>query len=280
LAKIPTELYICVPKRSARGTALYTNIWANLIRKDTREGIEGKWLLSYLDDINISRQPTQDETGYAGPFDINPKTAGLHTTHVIFGGDVEFESCKSEEITLKCDPNLDRAYINMEVTPLTGNAPLTIHVKGDVYILTATAKKLPEYSLPLDLMLFDYDPACTKRLQPVKTVMTNPDGTFAIEYMFTKPGTYRIFVNFLGDNKYASAWSNNGRTTIIEVTGGGLPLSFEETIIIEGTIKLAKTIKRILSATEPTTPDGYDRAPEYDLDCGVLGKYWAYVKKA
>lgn len=217
-AKTPTELYICVPTRSARGTALYTNIWANLIRKDTGQGIKGKWLLSYLDDVNISRQPTQDETGYAGPFDINPKTEGLHKTYVVFEGDAEFEACKSEEITLKCDPNLDRAHIDMEVTPVSGDVPLTIRVTGNVCILTPTERILPEYSLPLDLMV--YDRASTKALQPVKTVMSNPDGTFAIEYTFTKPGTYRVFVNFLGDDKYSSYWSNGGQTTEINVTEG------------------------------------------------------------
>jgi len=217
MAKIPTELYICVPKRSARGTALYTNIWANLIRKDTREGIAGKWLYSYLDAINVSRQPTQDTTGYAGPFDINPKTEGLHKTWVEFQGDAEFEPCKSEEIVLKCDPNLDRTYIVMEVAPISGDVPLTIRVTGNVYILTPTAKILPEYSLPLDLMVFDA--TSTRHLQPVKTVMTNPDGTFSMEYTFTKPGDYRVFVNFLGDDRYTSAWSNNGGTTVITVGG-------------------------------------------------------------
>ena len=276
MAKIPTELYVCVPKRSARGTILYTNARINLTRKDNGEGI-AKWVYEYMDGVNINRHYTKEGTGFTGPTDINPKTEGLHPYYVAFPGDAEFLPCKSEEIILKCDPNLDRTYIVMEVAPISGDAPLTIRVTGNVYILTPTAKKLPEYSLPLDLMLFDYDPACTKQLQPVKTVMMNPDGTFTMEYTFTKLGTYRIFVNFLGDNKYASAWSNNGRTTTIEVAGGGLPLSFEETITID--VKVSKTIKRILSETEPTAPEGYERAPEYDLDFGIAGKDWAFVKK-
>jgi len=59
---------------------------------------------------------------------------------------------------------------------------------------------------------------------------------------------------------------------------GVLSLSFEETITID--VKVSKTIKRILSETEPTAPDGYERAPEYDLNFGIAGKSWAFVKKA
>ena len=281
MAKIATEIYICVPKRSAKGTSLYTNIWANLTRKDTREGIGGKVIFSYLDGVHISELYTATKSGFAGPFDINPKTAGLHKTYVSFEGDAEFEPCKSEEITLKCDPNLASTRIVMTLSCLSGDAPLTIRATGFVeerYVTAggAPAGRPPAYSLPLDLMVFDN--TSTKRLQVAKTVMSNPDGTYAIDYTFIKPGKYSVFVNFLGDNKYCSAWSNNGRTTTIEVVGGGLPLSFEETITVTATG--SKTIKRILSATEPTTPDEYDRAPEYDLDCGVLGKYWAYVKKS
>jgi hypothetical protein len=79
------------------------------------------------------------------------------------------------------------------------------------------AGRPPAYALPLDLMV--YDTASTRTMQPVKTVMSNPDGTYAIEYTFTRPGTYRVFVNFLGDEKYESAWSNNGQMTGITVTG-------------------------------------------------------------
>jgi len=280
LTKIPTELYVYVPRRSAKGMALYTNAWCNLTRKDTGEGI-AKEIISYLDGISLGSMYTAPRTGYAGPDDMNPKTVGLHPYYVEFAGDAEFELCKSEEILLKCDPNLASTRIKIEVAPVSGNTPLTIKATGFIEerYVTETgmpAGRSPAYSLPLDLMVFDN--TSTKRLQVAKTMMSNPDGTYAIEYIFIKPGKYAIFVNFLGDNKYASAWSNNGQTTTITVTGGGLPLSFEETISV--TVTGSKTIKRILSATEPTTPDGYDRAPEYDLDCGVLGKYWAYVKKA
>jgi len=210
---IPTELYICVPRRSSNGPFL-TNIWANLIRKDTGEGIGGKRLLSFLDDVNVSVQYTAKETGYAGPFDINPKTVGLHRTWVEFPGDTEFEPCESEEIILKVDPNLtDLTEHTMEVTPVSGDAPLTIQVTGFIGMYP---KKPIGYSLPLDLMVFDK--TSTKTLQPVKSFMSNPDGTYTIEYTFAKPGSYSIFVNFLGDDKYRSDWSNDGETTVITGT--------------------------------------------------------------
>jgi len=278
LAKIPTELYICVPRRSGRGV-FSTNIWANLTRKDTGEGIGGKKLLSFLDGAKVSIQYTQANTGYAGPFDINPKTVGLHATQVIFEGDTQFEPCKSEEITLEVNPALLGTEIIMESGPITGYASLSIEVLIKAFEIAADgSRKTPQYSLPLELMVFDG--TSIKRLQPVKGVMTDVHGTAIINYTFTKAGTYAIFVNFFGDLKHISAWSNNGRTTTITVIGGGFPLSWEETIVIEGTIKLSKVIKRIISQTEPTAPDGYDRAPEYDLDWGVMGKAWAYVKKA
>jgi hypothetical protein len=274
LAKISTELYICVPRRSSRG-AFQTNIWANLTRKDTGEGIGSKKLLSFLDATKVSEQYTTFVTGYAGPFDINPKTAGLHATQVVFEGDAQFEPCKSEEITLEVNPALLGSQIIMEATPISGYAPLTVKVTGTIYeIATDGSKKKPAYSLPVDLMVFDS--TSTRRLQKVKTVMSNPDGTYTIDYTFTKPGTYRIFANFLGDSKYISAWSNNGRTTVIDVTGGGLPLSFEKTVTV--TAKEAKQCKWILSQTEPAAPEGYERFPDLDLDFGVLGKYWCFIK--
>jgi len=271
LTKIPTELYIYVARRSSRG-AFHTNIWANLTRKDTGEGIKGKRLLSFLDDVNISELYTADYLGYAGPFDINPSTQGEHATHIFFEGDTTFESCMSEQILLKVDTNLLRTEIQAQVTPVSGNAPLKIQANGTAYeIAPDGARKKPAYGLPLDLMVFDA--TSTRRLQPVKRIMTNPDGTFSLEYTFIKLGSFSIFVNFLGDQKYTSAWSNNGRTTTINVTGG-VPLSFEKTISVTETIKF----KWILSATEPTPPEGFERFPDLDLDIGVLGKYWAFKK--
>jgi len=276
LAKIPTELYICVPRRSARGI-FRTNIWANLTRKDTGEGIDSKPLRSYLDGAFVSIQYTQRGTGYAGPFDINPQTVGLHATQVVFEGDAQFEPCKSEEVALTIGPDLLGTSITMQVTPTSGYAPLTIEVLGTAYeIASDGSKRKPAYPLPIDLMVFDA--TSTKRLQAVKRVTTNPDGTFTISYAFTKAGIYAIFVNFLGDSKYISAWSNNGRTTTITVTGGGLPLSFEKVVAITQTTALH--LKWILSQTEPTKPEGYERFPDLDLDFGVLGKYWAFVKTA
>jgi hypothetical protein len=280
LAKIPTELYIYIPRRSGKGTTFYTNIWANLTRKDTGSGIGGKWIDSYLDGTKISSLRTVSGSGYApDAFDINPKTEGLHETWVEFQGDAEYEPCKSEEIALVCDPNLANTRIKMEVTPTDGDAPLTIKATGFIeerYVTEAgmPAGRPPAYALPLDLMV--YDITSTRTMQPVKTVMSNPDGTYAIDYTFAKPGTYRVFVNFLGDAKYASAWSNNGRTTTITVTGGVLPLSFEKTVTV--TAKEAKQFKWILSQTEPATPEGYERFPDLDLDFGVLGKYWCFIR--
>ena len=278
MAKVPTELYICVPRRSAKGTSFYTNIWANLARKDTGEGIGGKWLYSYLDGVNISSLRTIAGSGYApDAFDINPKTEGLHKTWAEFLGDDEFEPCKSEEITLKADPNLGSIFVRKIITSISGIVPFTIQVSGRVYIGYVSGKYVPpEYSIPLDLMV--YDTTNTKTLQPVKTVMSNPDGTYAIEYTFTKPGSYRVFVNFLGDDKYRSDWSNNGATTKITVTGGELPVSFEKAMSV--TKQLSLNFKWILGDTEPTTPDGYERAPTMDFDFGTLGKYWAFVKQS
>jgi len=269
--KVPTELYICVPRRSSYG-AMFLNIWANLTRKDTGEGIGSKSLLSYLDDVNVSRLWTAGKTGYAGPFDINPKTEGLHRTWVEFSGDAEFEPCKSEVIMLKVDSNLVGLQHIMKVTPISGDAPLTIQVTGFIRLWSGESVA---YGLPLDLMVDDR--TSIRTLQAVKTVMCNPDGTYIIDYIFTKPGTYRVFVNFLGDNKYASDWSNNGQTTQINVLEGGeLPLSFEKTVTEVVAAKGPRNYKFIRAETEPEAPDGFERAPEWDLDFGILGKYWAF----
>jgi len=276
MAKIPTELYICVPRRSSRGT-FRTNIWANLTRKDTGQGIGGKKLLSYLDAVNVSVQYTAKDTGYAGPFDINPLSAGTHITYVTFEGDTDFEPCKSQEITLTIDPTLLGTQIVMQATPLSSVVFTPIEVTGTVYAIAPDGSKhAPMYPVPLDLMVFDA--TSTRRLQVIKTLMSHPDGTFTFSFAFSKTGSYTIFVNFLGDSKYISAWSNNGRTTTITVIGGGLPLSFEKTVTV--TAKESKQFKWMLSQTEPATPDGYERFSDLDLDFGVLGKYWAFAKKA
>ena len=281
LAKIPTELYVCVPECSSASSKMFTNCWANLTRKDTGDGIRGKQLFSYLDGVEIGHLWTVTETGYTGaPDDMNPKTEGLHPYHIEFRGDAEFEPCKSEEIILKCDPNLASDRIVMEVTPVSGDAPLTIRVTGFIeerYLdeLGNPAGKPPTYALPLDFMV--YDRTSTRTLQPVKTVMSNPDGTYEIEHTFTKPGTYAVFVNFLGDDKYRSDWSNNGQTTQINaLEGGELPLSFEKTVTEIMAAKGPRNYKFIRAETEPDAPTDYERAPEWDLDFGILGKYWAF----
>lgn len=274
MAKIPTELYVCVPRRSSRG-AFLANIWANLTRKDTGEGLGSKKLLSYLDNINVSTQYTQQKTGYAGPFDINPKTVGIHKTYVEFLGDDTFEPCRSEEIMLEVNSSLLGTQITMQVS-VVGVVGNIVKATGTVYeIALDGAKKTPAYSLPLVLMVFDA--TSTKRLQPVSAKMSNPDGTYAIEYTFSKLGIYGIFVNFFGDEKYISAWSNNGRTTTITVTGGGLPLKIEKTVTF--TAKETKALQWLLSDTAPTAPDGYERFPDLDFNFGDFGKYWCFVKK-
>lgn len=235
-------------------------------------------LLSYLDGVNVGSQYTQDKTGYAGPFDINPKTVGTHTTYVIFNGDAQFESCESGIITLIVNPSLLGSQIAMQATPTSGFTPLTIHVAGTAYEIAADgSKKKPAYPLTLELMIFDR--ASTERLQAANAVVTNPDGTFTMNYRFFKPGSYAIFVNFLGDAKYISAWSNNATTTVITVTGGGVPLSFEKSVTV--TAKQTQQFHWTLSATEPAAPDAtWIRFADLDLDFGVLGKYWCFIKIA
>jgi len=280
MAKIPTELYVYVPKQRGRG-AFYTNIWANLIRKDTGDGIARKWLHGYLDGVSLGDLLTIS-SGYApDAFDTNPKTEGIHKAWVEFDGDADFEPCKSEEITLIVDPNLASTRLTMQVTPISGDAPLTIKATGVIeerYVEAGVPKgKPPAYSLPLALVVID--PFSTKTMRSVKAVMSSSDGTYAVEFTFTKIGTCRVFMNFLGDSKYISAWSNNGKTTTISVTGGALPLSFEKTITEVVAAKTPRNYKFILATTEPTAPDGYERAPEWDLDFGILGKYWAFKEK-
>jgi len=272
--RIPTKLYIYVPRRSARGI-FRSNIWANLTRADTNEGIGGKKLLSFLDGNHVSTLYTEPKTGYAGPFDINPRTEGLHTTWIEFPGDEKFEPCKSQTVILKIDPNLLDVYLLMNVasTEVTVGEPLEI--TGTVKAVKHDGAIIPlEYKIPLDLMVFD--PTSTQRLKPVLRFYAKDD--FKISYKFQKAGIYRIFINFLGDDKYASAWSNNGRTTQIVVKGGELPMSFEKTVTI--TMKEKIKIKWIRSDTEPAPPEGYERLPELDLDFGVLGKYWAFLEVA
>lgn len=282
MVRIPTELYIYVPKRSSASAILYTNAWCNLTRKDTGEGIGGKELLVYLDGVNISHGWTARKTGAVEEIDINPTTEGMHTFYVEFLGDAEFEPCKSEEIILKCDPTLAHTRAVMEVTPVSGNASLTITVTGFIeerYLENnIPSGRPPSYPLPLELMVLDR--TNIKTLRSVKTVMCNPDGTYTIEYTFVKSGAYYIFVNFLGDEKYESCWSNNGAKTLITVTGGELPMSFEKDITLPVQATMNAKLQWLKSETEPTAPEGFERFSQLDLDFGVLGKYWAFIKKA
>lgn len=273
MAKIPTELYICIVRRSSYG-AFHTNAWVNLTRKDTGEGIGPKPIYLFLDGVQVGPERyTSPGNGYAGPLDLNPKTEGLHKAWVEFPGDTEFEPCKSEEITLEVNPTLkDLTEFSHEITPVSGPAPLTIRVTG--FIGMAYGKPIG-YQLPLDLMVFE-DKTSTRSTRLLKRFLSHIDGTYEVEYTFSKPGTYLVGVVFLGDNKYRSDWSNNGRTTFIEVKGGELPLSFEKPITITRTESIK--FKWILASTEPAAPEGYERFPDLDLDFGVLGKYWCFIK--
>ena len=58
-------------------------------------------------------------------------------------------------------------------------------------------------------------------------------------------------------------------------------MSFAKTIT--KTITFSKDVTTdfqwIRSETEPTTPAGFERASELDLDFGILGKYWGFDKQ-
>lgn len=56
------------------------------------------------------------------------------------------------------------------------------------------------------------------------------------------------------------------------------PISITKTITL--TKDQTTSFQWIQSDTEPTAPTGYERAAELDLDFGVLGKYWGFVKTA
>jgi len=57
-------------------------------------------------------------------------------------------------------------------------------------------------------------------------------------------------------------------------------MSFSKTV--QKTLTITKVVTTDLTwikgDTEPTAPTGYERAPELDLDFGLLGKYWAFLK--
>jgi hypothetical protein len=44
------------------------------------------------------------------------------------------------------------------------------------------------------------------------------------------------------------------------------------------TVTSTYSFKWIQSTTEPAAPEGYERAPELDINLGDLGKLWAYLK--
>jgi hypothetical protein len=44
------------------------------------------------------------------------------------------------------------------------------------------------------------------------------------------------------------------------------------------TVTSTYSFKWIPSTAEPPTPEGYERAPELDINLGDLGKLWAYIR--
>ena len=47
---------------------------------------------------------------------------------------------------------------------------------------------------------------------------------------------------------------------------------------VQTTVSITTDFKWIGGETEPTTPEGYVRASELDLDFGIMGKLWGFVK--
>ena len=41
---------------------------------------------------------------------------------------------------------------------------------------------------------------------------------------------------------------------------------------------IAVNLKWILSEAEPTAPEGFERVPEFDIDIGIAGKWWAFIQ--
>jgi len=44
------------------------------------------------------------------------------------------------------------------------------------------------------------------------------------------------------------------------------------------TLELTVDLKWIDGETEPESPEGYVRTPEFDIDLGLFGHWWAFMK--
>ncbi len=55
-------------------------------------------------------------------------------------------------------------------------------------------------------------------------------------------------------------------------------MEINKSISGQAQVTVTTNFKWISGKTEPEIPEGYTRAPEIDLDLGVLGKLWGFVK--
>ena len=58
-------------------------------------------------------------------------------------------------------------------------------------------------------------------------------------------------------------------------------MSFSKSVTTTKSVDVTWTneFEWIKGDTEPSAPTGYVRAPEIDLDFGILGKYWGFIKE-
>jgi hypothetical protein len=59
---------------------------------------------------------------------------------------------------------------------------------------------------------------------------------------------------------------------------GEINKQFTQTKDVTTTVTTTFDFKWIQATTEPTTPEGYTRCPELDINLGDLGKLWAFIK--
>jgi len=261
-----------------------TNAWGRLTRKDNGAPIAGKWIEKY---INGTLQSGGGVTGPYGwtdyPLDFNITLKGENRLQLRFVGDEEFEASTSPE-HLVIYPETPKSVMTVKdftMAPSSGVAPLTVLVEGRFGIPDDWPVKLAVFTRDAEDRITDVNFVAETKTHGYELPPEYPrTGAYEITYTFEKPGIYAVCPVFPGDDDYLGrrGHSKAYQRLIVNEAPGGLPLSFEETVTV--TVTGSKTIKRILSATEPAAPDGYARAPEYDLDCGVLGKYWAFVKTA
>lgn len=54
--------------------------------------------------------------------------------------------------------------------------------------------------------------------------------------------------------------------------------SLTKAVVTTVSADVTTNLKWILAATEPTTPTGFARAPELDINLGIVGKFWAFIQ--